>query len=252
MKKIIIANWKMNPTSIKEAKKLFNSVCQKVQNIKQTEIVFCPPSIYFSIFSSKIPGNIKIGAQNVFWEIKGAFTGEISPFQLNSLNCNYVIIGHSERRKYFGETDQTVNQKIRAILEAKIIPILCVGETKVQRDAGEVQTVLKRELQEGLKNVPAGKIQKNGLLVAYEPIWAIGTGRPCDAEEAQKMKLLIKKILSNIYNQKIANSVRILYGGSVNSKNTTAYIKEAEFDGLLVGGASLDFQEFSQIIKNSV
>ena len=242
----------MNPVSIKKAKKLLDSVCRKIQNVRQAEVVFCPPFVYFSIFSSKLPSSIKIGAQNVFWEMEGAFTGEVSSFQLNSLNCSYVIVGHSERRKYFGETDQNVNQKIKAVLETKMVPVLCVGETKIQRDAGEVQTILKRELQEGLKNVPAGKIKETGLLVAYEPIWAIGTGRPCDAEEAQKMKLLIKKILSNIYNQKIANSVKILYGGSVNSKNAAVYIKEAEFSGLLVGGASLDSVEFSQIVKNSI
>ena len=250
MKPIIIANWKMNPESMKEAEKLFNSSLKKIKNIKEAEIVFCPPFVYFSLFLKKLPKNVKCGAQNVFQEEKGAFTGEISPLQLNSLKCSYAIVGHSERRKYFKETDEVINQKIKIALVQNLSPILCVGETKVQRDAGEVQTVLKRELQEGLKKVSSAKIKK--ILIAYEPIWAIGTGQPCDAEEAQKMRLLIKKILSNIYSQKIANGARILYGGSVNSSNAKKYIKEAGFEGLLVGGASLDAIDFSQIIKNSI
>jgi len=250
MKPIIIANWKLNPTSLKEAKKLFNSVCKKTKKEK-AEIIFCPPFIYFPIFENHSP-NIKTGAQNCFFENRGAFTGEVSACQLKDLKCSYVIVGHSERRKYFSETDEIVNKKVKAVLENKMTPILCIGETKVQRDAGEVQTVLKRELEIGLKNIPAAKISSQGLLAAYEPIWAIGTGRPCDVEEGQKMKLLIKKILSGIYSPALASKIRILYGGSVNPDNAAGYVKEAEFDGLLVGGASLKDKDFSQIIKNSV
>lgn len=251
-KPIIIANWKMNPETLKEAKKLFKSSLAKIKKIKEAKIVLCPPFVYFSLFPKKLSKNIKIGAQNVFQEEKGAFTGEISSLQLSSVDCSYVIVGHSERRKYFKETDQTINQKIKAVLDQKMIPILCVGETKIQRDAGEMQTVLKRELQEGLRGISANKIKKTGLLVAYEPIWAIGTGRPCDTEEAQKMNLLIKKILSGIYSSKIINNTKILYGGSVKSKNAANYVKEAGFEGLLVGGASLNASEFSKIVKNSL
>lgn len=249
MNKIIIANWKLNPTTIKEAKNIFSSVCKKIKKTS-IEIVFCPSFIHFSIFSGKLAKNIKIGAQNCFFEEKGAFTGEISPAQLFDLKCKYVIVGHSERRKYFEETDETVNKKINFILDRKMVPIFCVGETQAQRDAGEVQNVLLRQITEGLKNISSSKIQKTGLLIAYEPIWAIGTGRPCDVEESQKMMLLIKKILSGIYPHNIVSRIGILYGGSVISSNAQGYIKEAGFSGLLVGGASLKPDEFSKIIKS--
>lgn len=250
-KPIIIANWKMNPVILKEAREIFGSVCKKAKNIN-AEIVFCPPFVYFSIFFAQFPNNVKIGAQNCFIEQKGAFTGEVSAIQLFDLGCKYVIAGHSERRRYFLETDETVNKKIKIILENKMIPVLCVGETQEQRDAGQVQEVLKRQIKEGLDGVSSSKILKESLLIAYEPVWAIGTGRPCDVEEGQKMRLLIKKVLANIYNQNISNHIGILYGGSVNASNSVGYIKEAEFSGLLVGGASLDPKEFSQIINNSI
>ena len=249
MNKIIIANWKLNPTTIKEAKKIFDSVYKKNKKTS-VEIVFCPSFVHLSIFPKKLLKNVKIGAQNCSAELKGAFTGEVSQAQLFDLKCKYVIVGHSERRRYFAETDETVNKKINTILDNKIIPILCVGETQIQRDAGEVQNVLTRQIRDGLKKIPSSKIQKIGLLVAYEPIWAIGTGRPCDIEEGQKMKLLIKKILSNIYPHNIVNRIGILYGGSVTSSNAQGYIKEAGFSGLLVGGASLKPDEFSKIIKS--
>lgn len=251
MKPIIIANWKMNPVSLKEAKKLFSSVCKKAKNSK-AEVVFCPPFVYFSIFSVKFPNNVKIGAQNCYFEKAGAFTGEISVFQLTDLKCKYVIVGHSERRKYFSETDLTVNRKIGSVLDNKMIPILCVGETQEQRDRGSVQDVLNIQLREGLRNILAAKLLKQSFLVAYEPIWAIGTGRPCDVEEGQKMRLLIKKILAKLYSQNIANHIGVLYGGSVNSSNAAGYVKESGFEGLLVGGASLKALEFSQIVKNSI
>lgn len=250
-KPIIIANWKMNPVSLREAKNLFSSVCKKVKNSK-AEVVFCPPFVYFSIFSVRFPSNVKIGAQNCYFEKEGAFTGEVSVFQLADLKCNYVIVGHSERRKYFSETDLIVNKKVGAVLDNKMTPVLCVGETKEQRDRGSVQDVLNIQLREGLRNIPGAKLLKQGFLVAYEPIWAIGTGRPCDVEEGQKMRLLIKKILAKLYSQNTANRIGVLYGGSVNSKNAAGYIKEAGFEGLLVGGASLKASEFSQIVKNSI
>lgn len=251
MKPVIIANWKMNPESLSEAKRLFGLVCKKVKGLG-AEVVFSPPFVYFSVFSSRVPDNVKIGAQTCFYEQKGAFTGEVSASQLSGLGCDYVIVGHSERRKYFNETDETANKKVKAVLENKMIPVLCIGETQEQRDAGQVQDVLKRQLEEGLREVLWAKVQRTGLLVAYEPVWAIGTGRPCDVEEGQKMQLLIKKILSGIYNQSVVSSIGVLYGGSVNSGNASGFIKEAGFSGLLVGGASLDDKEFSQIVKNSV
>lgn len=240
MKPIIIANWKMNPITVKEAKSLYASL----KKSQEAEVVICPPSVYYSL----IPSGFKKGFQNCYFEEKGAFTGETSALMLKDLKCNYILVGHSERRKLFLETDETVNLKMKAVLGSGLKPVLCIGETKKQRDTGEVQTVLRRELEGALKKIPASK----PFCVAYEPIWAIGTGRPCDAEEGQKMKLLIQKILSNIYNPKVASKIPILYGGSVNSSNASAYIKEAGFAGLLVGGASLKAKEFNQIIKNSL
>jgi len=247
---IIIANWKCNPITLKGAKELFNRVIKNIKGQK-AEVVFCPPFVYLPFFLTKLPSNVKIGAQDCHWEKQGAFTGEVSVLQLFDLKCRYIIVGHSERRKYFEETNETINKKLKAVLDNNIIPVLCIGESQEQRDRGSVQDVLFSQLREGLKDISPAKIQKTGFLIAYEPIWAIGTGRPCDVEESQKMRLLIKKILANLYNQNIANKVEILYGGSVNSENSAGYIKEAGFSGLLVGGASLNAKEFSQIVKNS-
>jgi len=247
MKPIIIANWKLNPTTASEAKKLVESISKKVGSIP-AEVVFCPPAIYYSL----LPKNVKKGAQNCYFEERGAFTGEISALMLKDMKCDYVLVGHSERRKYFSETDEIVNMKLEAILSAGLKPVLCIGETKKQRDTGEVQTVLRRELEGALKGISGSKLLKLGFSVAYEPIWAIGTGRPCDPEEGQKMKLLIGKILANIYNPNTSSKIPILYGGSVNSSNAEGYIKEAGFSGLLVGGASLKDKEFVEIVKNSV
>jgi len=237
MKPLIVANWKMNPETLKEAKKLFDSVKRGIKNIKKAEVVICPPYVQFSIFNFQFSNNIKLGAQDVFWKKEGAYTGEISPLMLRDAGCQYVIIGHSERRTYFKETDEQVNKKLKAVIEAKMTPILCIGETKEERGLGKTKEILEREIKLGLNKISASKI-----IVAYEPIWAIGTGNPCEIEEAQKMRLLIRKI--------IARDVPMLYGGSVNSRNAEGYIKEAGFQGLLVGGASLKAEEFVDLIKN--
>lgn len=207
MKPLIVANWKMNPENEKGAKLLFNAV-------KKTGAVICPPFVYLR---SLAPYKW-LGAQDVFWEKEGAYTGEISPAMLKDLGCKYVIVGHSERRKYFKETNEIINKKLKAALKAGLTPILCISDQK---------------------EIPHG-FSKKGI-IAYEPIWAIGTGKACDVEEAEKMRLSIKKVVSK--------DIRILYGGSVNSKNAAPYIKQAGFDGLLVGGASLDAKEFVDLIK---
>lgn len=248
MKSLIVANWKCNPTTQKEARKLFVLVKKGVKNIKKAEVVICPPFVY--LFSVAVgEGGLGFGSQNCLWEQKGAYTGEISPLMLKSAGCQYVIIGHSERRTYFGETDEIVNKKLKAALEVKLTPILCIGETKKEREEGGAENVLKKQIILAFGGIPVSKITKN-FTVAYEPVWAIGTGNPCDTDEAQKMRLLIRKIISEIYNRKISESIRILYGGSVNSKNAANYIKEAGFQGLLVGGASLVAEEFIKITKS--
>lgn len=231
--KYIIANWKMNPKTLAEAKRLFNAVK------KAKKAIICPPFVYLS----ELKG-LDLGAQNCFWEKEGAYTGEVSCSMLKSLGCKYVLVGHSERRKYFKE-DKDVNKKVKAVLNAKLIPVFCIGETKEERNQNKTDAVLKEQISSGLDGV-----KLSSIIIAYEPRWAIGTGSPCDVEEAQKMKLFIQKILSKTYGR-ASLKVPILYGGSVKSNNAKAYIQEAGFNGLLVGGASLDAKEFIKIVKES-
>lgn len=248
MKTLVVANWKMNPQTLREAKQLFNSVKRGARNIKMAEVVICPPFVFLSNIQYLTP-NIKLGAQDVSWEKEGAYTGEVSLSMLKDTGCQYVIVGHSERRRYFNETDEIINKKLKVVLAAKLRPILCIGETQEQRNKGETDKILRKQIEKALKDISKFKIQSSKFSIAYEPIWAIGTGKPCDVEEAQKIGLLIRKIISKIYNQTVSKNVRILYGGSVNSKNAAEYIKEAGLQGLLVGGASLKAKEFIKILR---
>jgi len=252
MKPLIIANWKMNPQALAEAKELFISVKRGVKNIRNVEVVICPPFPYLSIINNQL-SLIQLGAQDCFWENPpaggGAFTGEVSPVMLKDLGCKYVIVGHSERRRYFGETDEMINKKLKAVLKVKLKPILCIGETKKQKEKGEAQSVLKSQLKKGLEKVSKKEIQN--IIIAYEPIWAIGTGKSCDTNTAMSMSLLIKKIIGQLYSRGALKNLKILYGGSVDSKNVKGFIKEAQIEGVLVGGASLDAKEFIQLVKNA-
>ena len=228
MKKVfIIGNWKMNPLKFKKAKNLFNSIKRGLLNVKKkkVEVVLCPPFVYLqSVKSKSLP--FKLGAQNCFFEEKGAFTGEISPLMLKSLGCKYVIVGHSERRKYFKETDTIINKKLKMVLKSGLIPILCIDKIS--------------QIKKGMKEIIGKEIKK--IIVAYEPIWAIGTGKACGYKEGKEFNILMKKVLGRNH--------PTLYGGSVNSKNAEYYIKEAGFQGLLVGGASLKPKEFVRLVKN--
>jgi len=244
MKPLIVANWKMNPQTLREAKQLFSSVKRGMINFKKAEVIICPPLIYLPSFSS-----FNLGAQNCFWEQRGAFTGEVSPLMLKGAGCQYVIVGHSERRRYFGETDDIINRKLQAVLTINLTPILCVGETKKDREQGGAEEVIKNQIISDLEGISKARFSK--VVIAYEPVWAIGTGNPCDVDEAQKMGLVIRKIISQFYNQALSRKIRILYGGSVDSKNAAGYIKEANFQGLLVGGASLRAKEFIDLIKET-
>ncbi len=259
MKNLIIANWKCNPTTLREAKQLFDSVRKGAKNIKKSEVVICPPYTQILNLKSKTSrlrqgfggqANLKLGAQNCFWEQKGAYTGEISLPMLWDLGCEYVIVGHSERRKYFGETNEIVNKKLKAIIDAKLTAILCVGETQEQRNNGETEKVLEEQINEAVKNISSSKFCESETCIAYEPVWAIGANNPCDYEESQKMGLLIRKIISEIYSRPVSQKFRLIYGGSVKSGNAAGYIKSAGLNGLLVGGASLDPKEFLGIIKS--
>ena len=252
MEPLIVANWKMNPKTLAEAKKLFNSVKRGIKDIKKVEVVICPPFVYLNKELSSLRSLapfIKLGSQDCFWEEKGAYTGEISPSMLKDLGCQYVIIGHSERRTYFAETDKMINKKLKAAIKAKISPILCIGESKKERERGQTQNVLKKQIILAFRKVPSSKFQISKPIIAYEPIWAIGSGKPCSVGEAQKISLLIRKIISGLYSCAVSNSVPILYGGSVKSDNAAGYVKKAGLQGLLVGGASLDAKEFLKITK---
>jgi triosephosphate isomerase len=255
MEKLIVANWKMNPQSLAEAMELFNSVknwVKKYSNVlKNIGIIICPPFVYLSnIISSNLQHstlNIFFGAQDLFWEEKGAFTGEISPKMLKNLGVEYVIIGHSERRQILGESDEMINKKLKTAIKAKLKPILCIGETAEERKKRKTFKILESQLAKALSNLTTQSL--NHLILAYEPVWAIGTGNPCKPEEAKEVLIFLKKI-----NQSLSHLVTqppILYGGSVNSKIAKSYL-EVGFDGLLVGSASLISKEFIEIIKSSI
>jgi len=237
MKNIIAANWKMNPDSQKEAEKIFNAIKQGVKGAK-SEVVVCPPVIYIPLLKG-----LPIGAQNVYFEDKGAFTGEVSPAMLKDLGVEYVIIGHFERRKHFGETDEQINKKIRKSLESGLKIIFCIGETTEERAEGKKNEVLERQIKLGLKEAESYKLKAESLNVAYEPVWAIGTGNNCSVEETKESIDFIRTLAPK--------SIRILYGGSVKSENFGDYIKKSGANGLLVGGASLDAVEFTKIIRSA-
>lgn len=246
MKPLIVGNWKMNPLNQKAANQLFNSLKRGLKNVRKIEVVICPPFPYLSIINNQL-SFIKLGAQNCFWQQKGAFTGEISPQMLKDLRVSYVILGHSERRQIMKETDEMVNKKIKEVLKLNLWPIVCVGETARERKKGETFQVLKKEIKEGFKGI--AKSQMSKVVIAYEPIWAIGTGNPCSADDALTAILFIRKVISQIFGITIAKKIKILYGGSVNSKNARDYLGEDGIDGLLVGGASLNPKEFLKIVR---
>ena len=254
MEPLIIANWKCNPVSFFEAKKLFGEIKKNTKGIGSAETVICPPFIYLSDIK-RLSSNIKLGAQNCFFENKGAFTGEISPLMFKNLGVEYVILGHSERRKYFGETDEMIGKKLIAAMKVKLKPILCIGETKEEREEEKTAEILKTQLKNALTPVASCQLPVASLIVAYEPIWAIGTGNSCLPAEAMSNLLFIKKQLMKYreigakpISRNRRETIKILYGGSVNSKNAKDYI-DAGFDGLLVGGASLKAKEFGRIVK---
>lgn len=237
MKKIIAFNWKMNPVSKKEAGDLIKEC--------SSGAIVAPPFVYFGLLKNK---KIKFASQDVFWEESGAYTGEVSPKMLKDLGVEYAIIGHSERRQHLGETDEMINRKIRASLFVGLKVILCVGETLVIRKKGKkaVETFIKKQLSADLKNISSFKLQALSLIVAYEPIWAIGTGVACDPEDARKTIEFIGEFL--VSNFGIKKPV-VLYGGSVNSQNIKSFVQFNEIGGALVGGASLKKEEVKKILK---
>jgi triosephosphate isomerase (TIM) len=250
MKPLIIANWKCNPDSLNQAKRILDPIKRSVAKKKNAEVVICPPFIYLpELIKSAGKTKIKIGGENCFWEEAGSFTGEISAKMLKDLGCSHVIIGHSERRKYFKETNKLINKKIKLALRNNLKVIFCIGETKEEKDKGDFSKVIKEQVKKGLKNVPRSEMKK--VIIAYEPVWAIGSGNPCRPVQAQVTSLLVKKILTEMYNRKAAEEVPVLYGGSANKDNSLDYLKEEGIKGLLIGGASLKPKEFIEIINDA-
>ena len=251
MKTLIIANWKCNPLTLKSAEDLFRALNKGLRKTRKAEVIVCPPFVYISRLSELLSRwkktRIKLGAQNCFWEDMGSYTGATSPIMLKNLGSKHIIVGHSERRKFLNETNQMINKKIQIILLSGLIPILCIGEKKQDKENGKISIVLKSQIENALKKVSKKDIAK--VIFAYEPRWAIGTGKACSPDEACVARLIIQKIITQKYSQKIAKKVQILYGGSVKHDNVVSFVKDAGFQGVLVGGASLDPAEFAKIVK---
>ncbi|MEW5706553.1 MAG: triose-phosphate isomerase [Actinomycetota bacterium] len=254
-RRIIAGNWKMYKTP-KEAVGLVQALEDRLEmiadDISDIEIIVCPPftdlkSIYTVLWQDKPP--IKLGAQNMHWEDEGAYTGEISPLMLKDLECEFVILGHSERRQYFGETDDMVNKKVKAALKHRITPIMCCGESLAQREAGETQSFIQSQVLGGIDGLTADDMKS--FMIAYEPIWAIGTGKTAHPKDANDIIGYIRSVLASKFGDEIAKGVPILYGGSVKAGNIADFMAEPEINGALVGGASLDADSFAGIIKNA-
>lgn len=249
-KKVIAANWKMYKTPA-EARKFMEEFVPLVKGHHRDHIVICPPltDLHVVVEAAK-ETNVHVGAQNVYWELEGAYTGEISCGMLRGVGCEYVIIGHSERRQYFGETDDTVNRKVEVALENGLTPIMCIGEVLEERDANLTEDVLRRQVMRGLRGISGRKAAK--LVIAYEPVWAIGTGKTATKEQAQEAHAFIRKQIKKLYNDRAGETVRIQYGGSVKADNARELMSQPDVDGVLVGGASLKADDFVGIINGAV
>ncbi|MEG1524874.1 MAG: triose-phosphate isomerase [Clostridia bacterium] len=245
-KPIIAGNWKMNMTP-GEAEQLIMELIPLVKDAK-CDVVVCPPYVDLVTVGKLLVGtNIKLGAQSIHWAPKGAFTGEVSADMLLSVGVSYAIVGHSERRQYFGETDETVNKRAKAAMDANITPIICVGETLEQREGGVTDAIVSKQTVAALAGIEAKDVEN--LVIAYEPIWAIGTGKTATSEDANTTICVIRNAIKGVYGQKVADKVRIQYGGSMNPKNASELMSMPEIDGGLIGGASLKSEDFSKVVN---
>lgn len=247
--KIVAGNWKMNKTA-SEAVALIEGVKAELEGVSGVEVVVCPPATDLKDAAAAVAGSsVGLGAQNVHWAESGAYTGEISAAMLKDLGVQYAIIGHSERRQYFGETDETVNKRTKAALAAGLIPLVCVGETLEQRDSGQMESIVINQVKEGLADLgdDLGKV-----VVAYEPVWAIGTGRTATPAQAQEVHALIRRTLAEISSGDMANTIRIQYGGSMKPDNAAELLSQPDIDGGLIGGAALQADSFAAIVKAGV
>ena len=245
---IVAGNWKMNKT-VGEALTLIRELRGMVSMVRdKVEVVVAPPfTALSSVAKAIVDSNIHLGAQNCFWEAWGAYTGEVSAPMLAEVGCQYVILGHSERRQYFGETDETVNRRVKAALNSQLLPIICIGETLAQREGGRTLEVVTRQLSAALAGFAAADVAR--FVIAYEPIWAIGTGRNATSNQAQEVHAHIREQLTGLYSREISEKVRIQYGGSVKPENAAELMGQPDIDGALVGGASLKAGDFAAIVK---
>lgn len=246
-KPFVAGNWKMNKTG-EEARALVAQMLPELQAADSIDRAVCPPFPYLMPIAAMLAGTgVGLGAQNMYWETSGAFTGEVSPAMVAEF-CQYVILGHSERRAYFGETDETVNRKVKAAFANGLVPIMCVGETLEENEAGRTAEVVDRQVRAGMQGLDAAQAAR--LVIAYEPVWAIGTGRAASAEGANAVLAdIIRPALKDMFGDEVAQAVRIQYGGSVNAKNAAEFFSMPDIDGALVGGASLKPDDFIAIVK---
>ena len=246
-KPFIAGNWKMNTNSA-SAVALAAGLAKELDSIDTVDVAVCPPSIYLqSVASALSASNIAVGAQNVYFEDNGAFTGEISCQMLKDASCTYVIIGHSERRHVMGETDEQINKKIAAAIDGGLLPIFCVGELLEERQAEKTNEVVTEQIKKGLAELCQERVQ--AVTVAYEPVWAIGTGLTATPDQAQQVHGMIRGLLAELYNEDIAQKIRIQYGGSAKPSNTSELMAQPDVDGLLVGGASLKVEDFAAMVN---
>ena len=246
-KKFIAGNWKMN-TTLGEAVDLAKGVVKAVGGVSDVDVAVCPPYVNLTAVAEAVKGsNVKLGAQDVHWEAKGAFTGKVSAAMLKAVGVTYVIVGHSEQRQYFGETDETVNKKTKAVLAAGLLPIVCVGETLAEREGGKMDAVIYRQTHGAFEGVSAGDAEK--CTIAYEPVWAIGTGKTATPQQANDAHKYIRSILEQLYGDGVAKKVRIQYGGSMNDANAKDLLSQSDIDGGLIGGAALVPEKFAGIVQ---
>jgi triosephosphate isomerase len=249
-KKLIAGNWKMFKT-VPEAVNLVNSIKAGIYKLSDADIVVCPPFTALQAVSQQVNESVlDLGAQDMHFETEGAYTGEISPLMLKDLNCRYVILGHSERRACFKESDELINKKAKAAVKFNLIPIVCVGETLPEREAGQAEEVVRKQVHGSLAAFTAEEMEK--VVIAYEPVWAIGTGKTATPEQAQEMHRFVRGLVRDLFGDAPAEELRILYGGSVKPDNTLELMKQPDVDGALVGGASLKAESFVQIVTESL
>jgi triosephosphate isomerase len=246
-KKFVAGNWKMN-TTVDEAVALAKDVVKTVGNVTDVDVAVCPPFTNLQAVAEILKGSsVKLGAQDVHWESKGAYTGKVSCSMLKSVGVTYVIVGHSEQRQYFHETDETVNKKVKAVLASGLLPIICVGETLEERKSGKMDSVIERQVEGAFSGIEASVVNK--CTIAYEPVWAIGTGETATPKQANDAHIFIRNIIEKLYNKEIAASLRIQYGGSMKPDNAKELLAQSDVDGGLIGGASLKASDFAGIVK---